>query len=167
MSSDDSAASRRRLAVLSRQCGAGGSSSGHGCEQDAPQGRQALEQHHGLIATSPCSGGGASAVRSLPRFDPYIMETYLDDLRELKRQVYDLFKYKPELLPAVEEGMTKGVWWVCCVCMCVWLVCARVCVRGRGACASAAARGGGALSMTRASRSLLTPLPPNQQPNTQ
>jgi hypothetical protein len=44
--------------------------------------------------------------RSLPRFDPYILETYLDDLRELKRQVYDLFKYKPELLPGPE--LSKG-----------------------------------------------------------
>lgn len=80
---------------------------------------------------------GGTAVRSLPFFDPYIMETYLDDLRELRRQVYDvrprkawgrngppgsicdltrprpcaapqLFKYKPELLPPVGEGMSKG-----------------------------------------------------------
>uniref|UniRef100_A0A383WGP6 Acyl-coenzyme A oxidase n=1 Tax=Tetradesmus obliquus TaxID=3088 RepID=A0A383WGP6_TETOB len=43
-----------------------------------------------------------AAVRSLPRFDPYIMETYLDDLREMKRQVYDLFKYNPELLTGPE-----------------------------------------------------------------
>jgi hypothetical protein len=35
-------------------------------------------------------------------------ETYLDDMRDLKRQVYDMFKYHPELLPAVEEGLTKG-----------------------------------------------------------
>jgi len=55
------------------------------------------------VSTNPCS----AAVRSLPRFDPYIMETYMDDLRELKRQVYDLFKYRPELLTPVEEGMTK------------------------------------------------------------
>lgn len=49
----------------------------------------------------------ASAVRSLPKFDTYIMETYLDDLREMKRQVYDLFKFKPELLPGPE--LSKGV----------------------------------------------------------
>lgn len=48
----------------------------------------------------------ATAVRSLPKFDPYIMETYLDDLREMKRQVYDLFKFKPELLPGPE--LSKG-----------------------------------------------------------
>lgn len=58
------------------------------------------------IAVVPCSS--SAAVRTLPRFDPYILETYLDDLRELKRQVYDLFKYKPELLPHTEEGLTKG-----------------------------------------------------------
>lgn len=40
------------------------------------------------------------------RFDPYIMETYLDDLREMKRQVYDLFKYNPELLTGPE--LSKG-----------------------------------------------------------
>lgn len=34
------------------------------------------------------------------------METYLDDLRELKRQVYDLFKFTPELLTGTE--LTKG-----------------------------------------------------------
>jgi hypothetical protein len=34
------------------------------------------------------------------------METYLDDLREMKRQVYDLFKFKPELLPGPE--LSKG-----------------------------------------------------------
>jgi hypothetical protein len=34
------------------------------------------------------------------------METYLDDLREMRRQVYDLFKYKPELLTGPE--LSKG-----------------------------------------------------------
>lgn len=52
---------------------------------------------------SQCS----AAVRSLPRFDPYLMETYLDELRELKRTVYDLYKFQPDLLPIVEEGLTK------------------------------------------------------------
>lgn len=61
------------------------------------------EQQAGALSAVPCS---ATAVRSLPRFDPYILETYLDDLREMKRQVYDLFKFKPELLPDPE--MTKG-----------------------------------------------------------
>jgi hypothetical protein len=84
----------RRLEVLSRQLAQQGIA-------DAPD-----------IAPSVCSG----AVRTLPRFDPYIMETYLDDLRELKKQVYDLFKYKPELLPQVEEGMSKGGL-RCCHCM--------------------------------------------------
>lgn len=78
---------RGRLQVLSRQL-----------LQDENQQQQAA----GLSAV-PCSG----AVRSLPRFDPYILETYLDDLREMKRQVYDLFKFKPELLPGPE--MSKGM----------------------------------------------------------
>jgi hypothetical protein len=34
------------------------------------------------------------------------METYLDDLREMKRQVYDLFKFNPELLTGPE--LSKG-----------------------------------------------------------
>jgi len=36
------------------------------------------------------------------------MEHYLDTDRGLKEEVYDLFKQHPELLYAVEEGMTKG-----------------------------------------------------------
>lgn len=78
--------SRGRLQVLSRQL----------LHDEAQQ-----QQAAGLVA-SPCS----AAVRSLPRFDPYILETYLDDLREMKRQVYDLFKFRPELLPGPE--MSKG-----------------------------------------------------------
>eukprot|EP00879_Flechtneria_rotunda_P007853 GHRR01008229.1.p1 GENE.GHRR01008229.1~~GHRR01008229.1.p1 ORF type:complete len:205 (+),score=54.74 GHRR01008229.1:163-777(+) len=73
----------RRLAVLSRQL---------------EQQENTLLSSGGLVA-QPCS---ATAVRSLPRFDPYVMETYLDDLRELKRQVYELFKYQPELLTGPE-----------------------------------------------------------------
>eukprot|EP00878_Enallax_costatus_P017218 GHUV01018077.1.p1 GENE.GHUV01018077.1~~GHUV01018077.1.p1 ORF type:complete len:603 (+),score=125.83 GHUV01018077.1:149-1957(+) len=73
---------RGRLQVLSRQL-----------LQDEAQEQQAA----GLVA-SPCS----AAVRSLPRFDPYILEMYLDDLREMKRQVYNLFKFRPELLPGPE-----------------------------------------------------------------
>lgn len=47
------------------------------------------------------------AVKSLPQFDRYIMETYLDDLRELKMKIYDLFKQRPDLLPATEEELSK------------------------------------------------------------
>lgn len=78
---------RGRLQVLSRQF-----------LQDGAQ-----EQQAAGLSAAPCS---ATAVRSLPRFDPYIMETYLDDLREMKRQVYDLFKFRPELLPGPE--LSKG-----------------------------------------------------------
>lgn len=80
MSSDSNESAAARLGVV--------------CGHLAPQ----------AIARNDCSG---TAVRSLPRFDPYIMETYLDDLRELKKKAYDLFKYKQELLPQVEEGLSK------------------------------------------------------------
>jgi len=78
--------SSRRLAVLAGQLGGTAGSSEHGLVRQAT---------------------AATAVRSLPKFDPYIMETYLDDLREMKRQVYDLFKFTPELLPGPE--LSKGV----------------------------------------------------------
>lgn len=77
--------SSRRLAVLANHFNSSSSSSDHGLWRQET----------------------ASAVRSLPKFDTYIMETYLDDLREMKRQVYDLFKFKPELLPGPE--LSKGV----------------------------------------------------------
>lgn len=82
----DTSGSTRRLAVLA----------GH------LQGSSSSRSDHVLVRQETA----ASAVRSLPRFDPYIMETYLDDLREMKRQVYDLFKFKPELLPGPE--LSKG-----------------------------------------------------------
>jgi hypothetical protein len=81
----DPVGSSRRLAVLAGHLGTSSSSSGQG-----------------LVRQETAS----TAVRSLPKFDPYIMETYLDDLREMKRQVYDLFKFKPELLPGPE--LSKG-----------------------------------------------------------
>jgi hypothetical protein len=80
----------RRLAQLQAQLALG---------EPGPSAQQQQQ-----LARAPTS----AAVKGLPRFDPYVMETYLDDLRDLKRQVYDLFKFKPELLPAVEEGMSKG-----------------------------------------------------------
>lgn len=48
------------------------------------------------------------ATRTLPKFDSYVLETYLDDLRELKMVVYDVFRNQPELLANVWEGVTKG-----------------------------------------------------------
>lgn len=48
------------------------------------------------------------AVKTLPKFDSYVLETYLDDLRELKMMVYDVFRHQPELLANVWEGVTKG-----------------------------------------------------------
>ena len=35
------------------------------------------------------------------------MECYLDDLRDMKKQVYGSLQGRSDLLPAVEEGMTK------------------------------------------------------------
>ena len=59
-----------------------------------------------IISPSPCEG----AVKTLPRFDAHILESYLDDQCELKQRVYDLFKAYPELLPAAEQVLSKGVW---------------------------------------------------------
>jgi len=84
----------RRLALLQAQLAPG----------EAGPSEMAVPQQQQQLVRSATS----AAVKGLPRFDPYVMETYLDDLRDLKRQVYDLFKFKPELLPAVEEGMSKG-----------------------------------------------------------
>lgn len=36
------------------------------------------------------------------------METYIDDQREMKHMLYDLFKGHPDLLTPVEEGLSKG-----------------------------------------------------------
>ena len=64
----------------------------------APQAQQSTQ-----LEATPCAVN-----RSLPRFDATFMEHYLDTDRGLKEEVYDLFKQHPELLYAVEEGMTKG-----------------------------------------------------------
>ena len=64
----------------------------------APQAQQSTQ-----LEAAPCAVN-----RSLPRFDATFMEHYLDTDRGLKEEVYDLFKQHPELLYAVEEGMTKG-----------------------------------------------------------
>lgn len=77
----------RRVAVMSRQLAS-----------DAAAGASGSQ-----LSMSPC----AAPTRTLPRFDPYILETYLDDLRDIKKKAYDIFKYRPDLLPAVEEGMSK------------------------------------------------------------
>ena len=68
-----------------------------------------------LSPPSPALGNGlqmlptaATAGRSLPRFDVGVMEAYLDDLRGMKLDVYELLRQHPELLPPVLEGMTKG-----------------------------------------------------------
>lgn len=81
-------AGARRLSVLTRQI------------TDASEASTSAS----ALSASTC----ANAYRTLPRFDAYLMETYLDDLRDLKRQVYDLFKYNPDALTPIEEGLSKG-----------------------------------------------------------
>lgn len=73
-----------------------------------------LRQHLASVCEAPVSRGQLEAVpcavnRSLPRFDATFMEHYLETDRGLKEEVYDLFKQHPELLYAVQEGMTKGM----------------------------------------------------------
>lgn len=57
-------------------------------------------------ATAPARA--RSAAKMLPRFDPGVMETYLDDMREMRIRVHELFRQHPELLPNIEEGLSKG-----------------------------------------------------------
>ena len=71
-----------RLSVLARSLGGG----------DAP-----------ALHRNMCIATGAKCIT----FDPYVMEMYIDDNRDLKKQVFDIFKAKPELLPVVEEGLSK------------------------------------------------------------
>lgn len=101
---DPSSSSSQRLAVLTAQFGSLSTSSGSDAQHAGAGAYGVLLSRQDTAATT--------AVRSLPRFDPYILETYLDDLREMKRQVYDLFKFKPELLPGPE--LSKGA----CACAC-------------------------------------------------
>ena len=63
----------------------------------------ASQAQSSLLEAAPCAVN-----RSLPRFDATFMEHYLETDRGLKEEVYDLFRQHPELLYAVEEGMTKG-----------------------------------------------------------
>ena len=57
-----------------------------------------------VLGMSACEG----AVKSLPRFDAHVLEAYIDDQRELKQKVYDIFKANPDLLVSEEEGLSKG-----------------------------------------------------------
>ena len=50
----------------------------------------------------------ARARAALPRFDTVVMEKYIDDLCDLKEEVYELFRGRPDLLPPIIEDMTKG-----------------------------------------------------------
>lgn len=90
----DSEIAERRLVQLRKQLIA------------APQAQQSTQ-----LEAAPCAVN-----RSLPRFDATFMEHYLDTDRGLKEELYDLFKQHPELLYAVEEGMTKGDALMVCMC---------------------------------------------------
>jgi hypothetical protein len=79
-------AAARRLAVVSAHLAAGPAAAGG-------------------VAASPCA---AAARRTLPRFDPRLMEAFIDDMRDLKRQIYDVFKFNPDLLPPAVEALSKG-----------------------------------------------------------
>ncbi|GAX78643.1 hypothetical protein CEUSTIGMA_g6081.t1 [Chlamydomonas eustigma] len=48
-----------------------------------------------------------NSIRSLPTFDSHVLETYLDDQRELKNKVYSMFRGRPDLLPETVEGLSK------------------------------------------------------------
>ena len=67
------------------------------------------------LAVGVRAGAGASvhaqptrARAALPRFDTVVMEKYIDDLSDLKEEVYELFRGRPDLLPPIIEDMTKG-----------------------------------------------------------
>ncbi|GLC47166.1 hypothetical protein PLESTB_001388100 [Pleodorina starrii] len=63
------------------------------------------------LTLAPCAATAQarprSAAKMLPRFDPGVMETYLDDMREMKARVHEVFRQHPDLLPSVEEGLSK------------------------------------------------------------
>jgi hypothetical protein len=69
-------------------------------------------QEHLSIGPSSLKGSlqrqETSSVKSLPRFDSYILGRFIDDLYEFKQSVYEEFRQHPELLPPVIEGLTKG-----------------------------------------------------------
>lgn len=56
-----------------------------------------------LIAQS-CSSSGWS----LPRFDVGVMESFLDEYKDLKAEVYGKLQQHPDLLLPTLEGLTKG-----------------------------------------------------------
>ena len=56
----------------------------------------------GIVAL-PCAG----FLPCLEGFDPNVMANFVDDLIFLKKQVYDVFIKRPDLLPSCTEGLTK------------------------------------------------------------
>ena len=64
--------------------------------------------------SDPCEGAQLStencAARShaLPRFDVEFLEGYLDEYKELKREIYGKLESRQDLLVATVEGLTKG-----------------------------------------------------------
>ena len=56
------------------------------------------------LVVQPC----ASSSWSLPRFDVEAMESFLDEFRDLKAEVYGKLEQHPELLLPTLEGLSKG-----------------------------------------------------------
>lgn len=80
-------------------------------KMEASKRLEVLQKH--LASEGPSAhvvlAGTASRGASLPRFDIAVMEACLDDLASLKEEVYEIFRHRPDLLPASLEGLSKGV----------------------------------------------------------
>ena len=50
----------------------------------------------------------AARSHALPRFDVEFLEGYLDEYKELKREIYGKLESRQDLLVATVEGLTKG-----------------------------------------------------------
>ena len=68
--------------------------------------RPSTETETSALAAQPC----ASSSWSLPRFDVGAMESFLDEYRDLKAEVYGKLEQHPELLLPTLEGLSKGMW---------------------------------------------------------
>lgn len=59
------------------------------------------------IRTQTCAGSSSSW--SLPRFDVGAMESFLDEYRDLKAEVYGKLEAHRDLLLPTLEGLSKGL----------------------------------------------------------
>jgi len=113
---DAAGAGRRRLAVVGRHLLPPAATAATTARPPSPQlARAPTASSYGAPAAGSAperddddgSPSNKGVGRSLPRFSAYVMECYLDDLRDMKKEVYGSLRGRPDLLPAVEEGMTK------------------------------------------------------------